>query len=55
MAIYQMSTLGASACGAAFWGQLATWTSVPTSLLTASGSGLVLFAIVNRWRSSEAN
>ncbi len=52
-AIYQMTSLGAAACGAAFWGQLATWTSVRTSLLAASVTGLVLFAWANRWRASE--
>jgi MFS family permease len=41
MSIYQMAIMGASALGAAFWGQVATVTSVDTSLLIAAGSGVV--------------
>ena len=41
MSIYQMAIMGASALGAAFWGQIATVTSVQTSLLIASASGLI--------------
>ncbi|MFL6718657.1 MAG: MFS transporter [Burkholderiaceae bacterium] len=39
MSIYQMSIMGASALGAALWGQVATITSVQTSLLIASVTG----------------
>jgi MFS family permease len=35
MSIYQMALMGSSAAGAALWGQVATWTSVRTSLVTA--------------------
>ncbi|MEO8023113.1 MFS transporter [Polaromonas sp.] len=36
MSIFQMAIMGASALGAAVWGQIATVTSVPTSMLTAA-------------------
>jgi MFS family permease len=41
MSIYQMAIMGASALGAAFWGQVATLTSVQTSLLIAAASGVI--------------
>jgi predicted MFS family arabinose efflux permease/quinol monooxygenase YgiN len=41
MSIYQMAIMGASALGAAFWGQVATVTSVQTSLLIAAASGVI--------------
>jgi MFS family permease/quinol monooxygenase YgiN len=50
MSIYQMAIMGASASGAALWGQIATWTSVPISLGIASLTGLVAMAVVNRGR-----
>jgi MFS family permease/quinol monooxygenase YgiN len=49
MSIYQMAIMGASASGAALWGQIATWTSVPVSLGVASASGVLLMALVNRF------
>ena len=36
MSIYLMALMGSSAAGAALWGQVATWTSVRTSLVTAA-------------------
>ena len=36
MSMYQMAIMGASALGAALWGQVATLTSVQTSLLVAA-------------------
>jgi MFS family permease len=36
MSIYQMALMGSSAAGAALWGQVATWTSVRTSLVSAA-------------------
>ncbi len=36
MSIFQMAIMGASALGAAVWGQIATVTSVPTSMLIAA-------------------
>jgi predicted MFS family arabinose efflux permease len=41
MSIYQMALMGSSAVGAAVWGQVATVTSVPVSLLMAAVSSLI--------------
>lgn len=49
MSIYQMAIMGASAAGAALWGQIATWTSVPVALAVASASGVLAMAAANRW------
>ncbi len=49
MSIYQMSIMGGSAAGAAIWGQVATWTSVPISLGIAACSGVLAMAAANRW------
>jgi MFS family permease len=49
MSIYQMAIMGSSAAGAAIWGQIATWTSLPISLGIASISGLLAMLLVNRW------
>ncbi len=49
MSIYQMSIMGGSAAGAALWGQVATWTSVPICLGIAAVSGISAMAAVNRW------
>ena len=48
MSMYQMAIMGASAAGAALWGQVATWTTVPTALLIASGVGLLALLAANR-------
>jgi predicted MFS family arabinose efflux permease/quinol monooxygenase YgiN len=48
MSIYQMAIMGASASGAALWGQIATWTSVPVTLGIAAVSGVVAMALANR-------
>ncbi|WP_440480582.1 MFS transporter [Ramlibacter tataouinensis] len=48
MSIYQMCLMGSMAAGAALWGQVATWTSVPTSLAAASVAGVILMAVVQR-------
>ncbi|MFT3665178.1 MAG: MFS transporter [Piscinibacter sp.] len=45
MSIYQMALMGGSAAGAALWGQVASWSSVPASIVAASVAGpLVLLA-----------
>jgi MFS family permease len=49
MSIYQMAIMGSSAAGAAIWGQIATWSSLPVSLGIASVSGLLAMWLVNRW------
>jgi MFS family permease len=48
MSMYQMAIMGASASGAAVWGQVATLTSVQTSVMLAAGVGLLAMATVNR-------
>ncbi len=40
MSIYQMAIMGGSAAGAALWGQVATWSSLPMSLSLAAVSAL---------------
>lgn len=44
IAVYQVALMGASAAGAAAWGQVATWTSVPFSLVAAALLGLAALA-----------
>lgn len=48
MATYQMAIMGGSAAGAAVWGQVATATSITTSLSAAACVGTVLMAVVQR-------
>jgi MFS family permease len=52
MSIYQMTIMGGSAMGAALWGQVATWTSVPTSLSIAAMSALLTMCLAI-WRSPD--
>jgi quinol monooxygenase YgiN len=49
MSMYQMAIMGASALGAALWGQVATLTSVPMGLLVAALSGTVTMLVAQRW------
>ena len=49
MSMYQMAIMGASALGAALWGQVATVTDVPTALLVAAASGIVTMLLAQRW------
>lgn len=49
MSMYQMAIMGASALGAAVWGQLATASSVQTSLGVAALTGTACMAAINRW------
>lgn len=48
MALYQMALMGSSALGAALWGQVATATSVPQSLVVAAGSLVVCMWVALR-------
>lgn len=48
MSMFQMAIMGASATGAAIWGQVATLASVQTSLLIAAATGVLSILIVNR-------
>ena len=48
MSIFQMAIMGATAMGAAVWGQVATLTSVNTSLALAALTGVAAMALVQR-------
>ena len=48
MSMYQMAIMGASASGAALWGQVATLASVQLSVLLAAFTGVLAMALVNR-------
>jgi quinol monooxygenase YgiN len=50
MSIYQMALMGSSAAGAALWGQVATWTSVRTSLVAASVGALACLLVTRRFQ-----
>ena len=49
MSMFQMAIMGASAFGAALWGQIATVSSLQTSLLTAAVSGSLAMAVALRY------
>ncbi|MDP3706756.1 MAG: MFS transporter [Polaromonas sp.] len=49
MSMYQMAIMGASALGAALWGQVATLTSVQTGLAVAAVSGTLSMLLAQRW------
>lgn len=48
MSMYQMAIMGASATGAAIWGQVATLSSVQASLCVAAVSGIVAMVAAQR-------
>ena len=48
MAAYQMSIMGGTALGAALWGKIAAFSSVPTSLLAAAVTGVVCMLLVQK-------
>jgi MFS family permease len=48
MSIYQMALMGATAAGAAIWGQIATWTNIHVSLAIAAVSSIILMALAQR-------
>ncbi|MDB5913609.1 MAG: putative transporter, partial [Ramlibacter sp.] len=48
MSIYQMALMGATAAGAALWGQLATWTSIETAVAVSATSGVLLMLLAQR-------
>jgi MFS family permease len=50
MSIYQMALMGSCAAGAALWGQVATWTSVQTSLAFAAALAIACLAITQRFK-----
>jgi predicted MFS family arabinose efflux permease len=45
MSMYQMAIMGASAAGAALWGQVSTLSSVSTGLLIAAASGTAVMLV----------
>ncbi len=49
MSIYQMAIMGASALGAALWGQVATISSIQISLLCAAASGVLTMWLAQRF------
>ncbi len=50
MSIYQMALMGSSAAGAALWGQVATWTSVRTSLVAAAVGAFACLLLTRRFQ-----
>ena len=48
MSIYQMALMGGSATGAAIWGQVATFTSVRTTLVLASAAAVGVLVALRR-------
>ncbi len=48
MSMYQMAIMGASATGAAVWGQVATLSSVAISIALAAVTGVLAMALANR-------
>jgi hypothetical protein len=55
MSIYQMALMGGSAMGAAVWGQVATWSSVPHSLSIAAAMGAAAMWAANRLQPSRGH
>jgi MFS family permease len=49
MSMYQMAIMGASAAGAAIWGQVATHYTITGSLIVAAGTGVLTMLLANRW------
>ena len=54
MSMFQIAITGASALGAALWGQVATVGSVPLSLLLAAVTGVVATALANHFMPAHA-
>ncbi|HEX2542454.1 MAG TPA: MFS transporter [Caldimonas sp.] len=55
MASYQMAIMGASALGAALWGQVATVGTMQTALLSAAASGILMMLLAVRFVSDSAD
>jgi MFS family permease len=49
MSMYQTALMGGSAIGAALWGQVAQWSDVRTSLITAAIGGALIFILTRRF------
>lgn len=54
MSMYQMAIMGASALGAAIWGQVASHSSVQASLVTAAVSGVITMLLAQRLMPQRA-
>ena len=52
MSMFQMAIMGAAASGAAVWGQVATWSSVPWALGIGATSGALAMLLAN-WRMPD--
>ena len=53
MSMYQMAIMGASAAGAAIWGQVATHYTITASLVVAAATGVLTMLLANRWMSDS--
>ncbi len=53
MSMYQMAIMGASASGAAIWGQVASHYEIRGSLIVAATTGLIAMLLVNRWMAEN--
>lgn len=53
MSMYQMAIMGASASGAAVWGQVATWQTVQISLAIAAVTGTVAMLAAQRFTAER--
>ena len=49
MSMYQMAIMGASASGAAIWGQVASHYAIRGSLVAAAITGVITMLLANRW------
>ncbi len=52
MSMQQMCLFGGNALGAAFWGAVATWSSVPTGVTLAAGCLVISMWAASRWAPS---
>ena len=53
MSMYQMAIMGASASGAAIWGQVATHYTITASLVAAAITGVITMLLANRWMADS--
>jgi quinol monooxygenase YgiN len=53
MSMYQMAIMGASASGAAIWGQVASHYAIRGSLVAAAITGVVAMLLANRWMAAS--
>jgi len=53
MSMYQMAIMGASAAGAAIWGQVASHYAIRGSLVAAAVTGVITMLLANRWMADS--